>query len=138
MTWLEGSYSFCYTVTLNSKYSSKFKYVLKERNNNEDHSDIQILLALPGRVKSMFCFVFFLCSFVLLSFKRYKDNKPFKLFRKHKIWREYKPIFQFLWLKYITICLDKLTSDIICLKYFFPFLLKLHNFLPAENLTKVR
>lgn len=65
MTWLEGSYSFCYTVTLNSKYSSKFKYVLKERNNNEDHSDIQILLALPGRVKSMFCFVFF---FVVLFY----------------------------------------------------------------------
>ena len=67
---------------------------LKERNNNGDHSDIQILLALPGRVKSMFLFLF--CSFVLLSFKRYKDNKPFKLFRRHKILREYKPIFQFL------------------------------------------
>ena len=57
---------------------------LKERNNNGDHSDIQILLALPGRVKSMFL-VFFFCSFVLPYFKRYKDNKPFKLFRRHKI-----------------------------------------------------
>lgn len=83
ITWLERSYSFCYTVSLNRKYSSKFKYELKERNNNGDRSDIQILLALPGRVKSMF-WIFF-CSFVLLSFKRYRDNKSFKLFRKHKI-----------------------------------------------------
>ena len=63
-----------YYVTLNSKYSSKFKYVLKERNNNGDCNDIQILLALYGTVKSTFCFV--LCNFVLLSFGRYKDDNP--------------------------------------------------------------
>lgn len=46
-----------YYVTLNSKHNSQIKYLLKERNNNGGCNDMQILLALPGRIKFMFCFV---------------------------------------------------------------------------------
>ena len=44
----------------------KFKYLLKERDNNGDCNVMQILLALPGITKSIFCFVF--CNFILTVF----------------------------------------------------------------------
>lgn len=41
------------------------------RNNNGDFNNMQIPLALPGRIKSMFCVILFYC---LLG--RYNDDNP--------------------------------------------------------------